>query len=95
MITVVLSVNRRQFLDWCRLRECSPNDPKIRSVVYFDDLPKLRGLNQPIEVKVTGSFWEENRRAEELHEEVEYVRQLNADRPDPDPPRPWSWTITP
>lgn len=94
MITVVLSSSRQQFVHWCREEECHPEDRTVKSVVRPDDLPRLRGLNRPLDVHIIGDFWATNPYAQELYEEVRYVQLLNANRPDPDPPRPWSWGFT-
>lgn len=89
MITAVLAGSLLQFKDWCRENHANPRD---RNIVYVQDSQDLRGLGKPLEVIVYGTFFE-RRNAEQLHYETLLVQRRNKDFPDPDPPRPWSWTI--
>lgn len=89
MITVVLAGSRQQFEHWCRENDVHPRD---QNVVRVTEWHHLRGLGKPVELVVTGTFWE-TPRAMELHAEATEVARRNADLPDPDPPRTWSWTI--
>lgn len=90
MITAVLAGSLRQFKDWCRENEVDPRD---QNVLYVGEARHLRGLGKPVQLVVYGTFWGRPG-AMELHAEASHVAAVNAYLPDPDPPRPWSWTIT-
>lgn len=90
MITVVLAGSLPQFRNWCRENEVNPRD---QNVLYVTESHQLRGLGRPVEVVVYGTFWNLSR-AEELYQDAVEVSVRNEVHTDPDPPRPWSWTIT-
>lgn len=92
MITAVLAGSLLQFKNWCAENGAHPGDMNIVYVRHWTD---LRGLGKPIEIVVYGSFFADRKGAEQLHYETLMIQRQNADLPDPDPPRPWSWTIDP
>ncbi len=91
MITAVLAGSLLQFRNWCRENHANPTD---RNIVYVRDEQDLRGLGKPLEVIVYGTFFE-RRDAEQIHWVALMVQRQNRYMRDPDPPRPWSWRVTP
>jgi len=80
MIKLVLTLDRRDFLNWCRENDIDPAD---RSVRHIRDDHDLRGLGRPFEIVNTERFWD-RRDCEYLLEIAKHLQERYKDLPDPD-----------
>jgi hypothetical protein len=81
VIKLVLALDRRDFLSWCRDHDIDPAD---RSVKHIRDSQDLRGLGQPVEIEETPRFMY-RRDAEYLMADAQYVQEHNKELPDSGP----------